>query len=1565
MKKSILLGISLLLCAFVYGQKGPGGVTNDASSATNCRLWLDASTLNQADGTDVELWQDISFSSAVDEAFWDSDQDFLPPEFRSDPAAGINGKPTISFENGGMLSIGFYEDENINDVSIDLNSNPGVETTYEQTIFIAFRTGPDVTSRQILWEEGGSARGFIFYILNGTIRIGAYDDINDNDPGTGGGQGNNNGVRTFGFTYKELPIQPNTTYVVSLVYNVPTTNEVLTNSTASPIVGLNGTLNGLVFPSNMLWGGQEWNKAGVGGVFTHPDPIGIGGLNRTTYMENGPYYLYDNDPDDPDRFPTGSFGFSGRISEICYYAFAVSPCQRIIIENYLAAKYFATVIANDKYEYQTSYGNGVIGIGKQSDSDIHNISQGNNLFEFRASNFSTVFTQNNPNYVLTGHNGSALSWTDDNVPDTASFQRLRRVWRWDFDGPQIGTASPELSFRIDASDLPALPSGFSEYGIMVEKSDGILPNFNNTNSEIVGLTLNAGFYEADLEIEDGTYLTIVAIRPQVQFTQNTASTIEGDVGTKSGPFIFAELNFSPDPAITYSATISFFNDNATYGSGAGTDYYADGSTINNPVTIDFMGGTTQIPIPVTIVNDITEVDDDPIERFNAIITSTSSNLAIGQRDTLEYRILDNDPPPKASFQTDNFSFNEVDGTYDIPLEIIGTFTGTPTVTVRLVPNVGTATPGVDFEFASPDTTLTFTTVEPIQNLEVKIIDDDIDASTPFDEFDEWFRLEIIGATGVGFDNTVEIDTDITIVDLDPEPIVEFQALSSEGYEAVSDPRIYVELSAPSAKQIVVPFARTGGTAEDEGIDYDAELSSNLIIPAGEDEGYIYFDIPSGETRLFVYSDGDDQEIAETILFALTDTPGPINAQLGTDITHTFTIRDYQPFDNTGAAGVGKDQDNTFWLVANEAVTGTPSSVPNISPRPISITQNTSSRRPSVVEDASDIFNGNKFLQFNSGQNDFLSVGDPSTLGQSSLINISGQFDSKSIFIVFRPHDVSSSSGYQTIYEQGGGARGISVYLKNDRLFFQAWNVPDDDGNATPNLAPWGHQSSDYAITQSSTVIQNNTVYIISAHYQNTMLPNVPTNEGLRLYVNGVKEDTYTGNVGRLYTHGGRTAIGCVDNDSFFDDGPLSGQSEVRCFDGDIAEIIYFNEPNETRDNATSQIRVNEPRIQIIHNYLAAKYDVTTSTSNLGSNQLFNETYSDESNPDDFFGNDVAGIGRVGTSEVHLDSRGPAEMRVSSPTWSGGDAYLLWGHNGESLTNTWTFSNAGNVLPPTINERSGRVWKFFESLDGIDRVNIEINYSESNNAGQLTADKDLLRLLIHSNSDPGDFSNATVYAPSASQATGPVVRFSEVDVSDGMYMALGNTSDYFNTPLPIELLDFNARLNGPVVDISWATATEINNDKFIVERAGADLVWEEILAVPGAGNSTTTLFYNEKDRNPLKGVSYYRLKQIDYDGTSTTSDMVSVFNPGTALDDKLSIYPNPSTGNSVFLRIPQLAAGEQGYIEVFDISGKARLRKDVEELNSIEELSHSELPAGVYLVSLRSNSVNQTKKLVVQ
>ena len=96
-----------------------------------------------------------------------------------------------------------------------------------------------------------------------------------------------------------------------------------------------------------------------------------------------------------------------------------------------------------------------------------------------------------------------------------------------------------------------------------------------------------------------------------------------------------------------------------------------------------------------------------------------------------------------------------------------------------------------------------------------------------------------------------------------------------------------------------------------------------------------------------------------------------------------------------------------------------------------------------------------------------------------------------------------------------------------------------------------------------------------------------------------------------------------------------------------------------------------------------------------------------------------------------------------------------------------------------------------------------------------------------------------------------------------------------SPLPIKLLKFDAKRNQEVVDLSWATATEINNQYFTLERSSDAREFLPFATIAGAGNSSTTTNYAFVDRDPLPGISYYRLKQTDYDGKFTYSDPVAV------------------------------------------------------------------------------------------
>jgi len=185
-------------------------------------------------------------------------------------------------------------------------------------------------------------------------------------------------------------------------------------------------------------------------------------------------------------------------------------------------------------------------------------------------------------------------------------------------------------------------------------------------------------------------------------------------------------------------------------------------------------------------------------------------------------------------------------------------------------------------------------------------------------------------------------------------------------------------------------------------------------------------------------------------------------------------------------------------------------------------------------------------------------------------------------------------------------------------------------------------------------------------------------------------------------------------------------------------------------------------------------------------------------------------------------------------------------------------------------------------------------------------------------------------------------------------------------LPIELISFNAVLNDSKVDLSWATASETNNDFFTIERSKNGLNWENILQVDGAGNSNTVINYFDADQQPLTGISYYRLKQTDFDGNFSYSnvEVVHNFNESSA---QINAFPNPNDGNSFNLEFTGFG-DEEVLVVVRDIQGKEYYSKMylVNDNNTIYAVSLTDkLAVGTYLITASSDENLVSKKIVVQ
>lgn len=166
----------------------------------------------------------------------------------------------------------------------------------------------------------------------------------------------------------------------------------------------------------------------------------------------------------------------------------------------------------------------------------------------------------------------------------------------------------------------------------------------------------------------------------------------------------------------------------------------------------------------------------------------------------------------------------------------------------------------------------------------------------------------------------------------------------------------------------------------------------------------------------------------------------------------------------------------------------------------------------------------------------------------------------------------------------------------------------------------------------------------------------------------------------------------------------------------------------------------------------------------------------------------------------------------------------------------------------------------------------------------------------------------------------------------------------NNPLPIELLSFTAEPGAGQVDLAWSTASERNNAYFTVERGTDALHFDPLLQVPGAGNSHSLLHYTDVDLAPLEGLSYYRLRQTDLDGTSEVSDAVPVFFRGSGMQSLTVLYGE----DAIHLR-HGFAAGST--VEVLDLTGRLLLRTTITG-TGLFRLPTEELARGIYLIRLR-------------
>lgn len=1079
-------------------------------------------------------------------------------------------------------------DQEMNIVNADPINIGGPYTN--KTIAVAFQLPTNTEDRQGIYEQGGGTNGFGMYVYQDSLFIAAWENL-----GTGADEA---------FDTLSYPVDAGETIVAILDYN-------------SAGDGLRAYVNGI----------DQGSKAVLAdGMPSHSGDITIGNRGDAPFHGSG-----------------GGF-FGGKVMELLTFNGNLSEIQRIILENYFAAKYNASISAsgNDFYAYQGTHSFGVAGLGRVSSS----------VFKTTTQSDSTITISNASNlddgeYFIFGHdNGLVDTYVTTEAPD--GLIRLSREWRVDQTG-DVGT----INFSIDTTRFAgAIGSIYTERVLLVD-SDGDF----STGASIVALTQNGSVYEAsNVDFADGDFFTYALISPEVSFGTLTSNGSEN----LTPALVEVALNYPLGRDVSFTVTQS----------GGSATEAADYNFTDGTLTIT--SGNTSVNAEIEVLND-SEVESDE----TVVLTLSAPSLGqLGANTTHTYSINDED-----NFRKANFVLSDSTDTEDETIQGITVFLNAadninPTEVYVSVTGGSALNDSIDY-FIQPLDTLVFAPGDTLETLAINIIDDLLD------EDDETIIVSIVGGS-----NATVGDTSVftyTIQDNDLPPSVQFTNTGRSGDESFQTVELAIELSGPSGKDIPISFTSTGGTAT---VDDDFQIGiSSIIIPAGQ---------VTDSLRVTIIDDALEEVPDETVDFTLSD-PGA-NATLGANSSITYTILDNDGAGFRGPGGVGNLSAQTaLWLRADDGNSGFSNGAPVSN-----WTDQTNNGNDGFQATANSqpIFllnqmNNRPAISFD-GSNDLIALND------SRDINIGGPYDKKTIYVAFRTStDVTSR---QMLYEEGGGVRGLSIYILNGTLYIGGYNQIDDDGGAT---TPWPASTPPFTINIQRAVAANTNYFVVLQY--DFEVDGAGFNGEVRGGLNGAPLTALSGG-GRLFNHPDDIGLGAVNGGTVYHD--ISSSSARSPFTGVISEAIVTN------------IVYNEAQRRIVYNYLGTKYDIDTGSEDIYDHQ------GDHSY-------DIVGIGRTDVANTHNDAQGTGIIRINNPSDLNDNEFLLIGHNNLNIS-------AWNSTEVPDNNTSGyrrvsREWR----ADMVGSVGgITMTLSASNFASPPVGFEENYAILID---DDGDFtSGASIY-----------------------------------------------------------------------------------------------------------------------------------------------------------------------------------------------------------------------------
>jgi hypothetical protein len=269
---------------------------------------------------------------------------------------------------------------------------------------------------------------------------------------------------------------------------------------------------------------------------------------------------------------------------------------------------------------------------------------------------------------------------------------------------------------------------------------------------------------------------------------------------------------------------------------------------------------------------------------------------------------------------------------------------------------------------------------------------------------------------------------------------------------------------------------------------------------------------------------------------------------------------------------------------------------------------------------------------------------------------------------------------------------------------------------------------------------------------------------------------------------------------------------------------------------------------------------------------------------------------------------------------------------------------GDIGVPFTQKVVARTWQISEAVPGA--VNLEITVQWNGNE-ELSFDRTSC-YLSHFTGGAWDI------APS-----GPASGGNPYTISRSGITSLSPFAVFGDLLLPVELVSFTARRDGAKAVLEWKTASEQNNERFIVERSADARIFDPIGEVAGAGTTNQFQEYRFIDERPLARINYYRLRQVDFDGEFEYSPVRAVDFQGQ--DAEISVFPNPVI-HMLTIRFGQPTVKE-GRVHIFNSGGRLLQTVEIPAQAGEHHLDVSSLAPGMYLLQWELGGVTGSRRFI--